>query len=192
VVENLGRGGLVRKDGRLTPVPVAWKTRRIDFGEGPVPAISIPWGDVATAFHSTGIPDIEVYLAAPVTTRLALRTSRFLGRLLGSRPVQNFLKGRIRAGPPGPTAEERLRGHSVLWGEATDDARQCVVARLRGPEGYTLTALAALAVVRRVLAGQAPPGFQTPSTAFGPDFVLEVEGVVREDPAEDCVLRARP
>ena len=58
-----------------------------------------------------------------------------------------------------------------------------MVSRLRGPEGYTFTALAALAVVGRVLAGEAPPGFQTPSTAYGPDFVLEVPGVQREDVA---------
>ena len=49
----------------LTRVPAAWKTRAIDFGDGrPAKAITIPWGDVATAYHSTGIGDVEVYLAA--------------------------------------------------------------------------------------------------------------------------------
>ena len=45
---------------------------------------------------------------------------------------------------------------SLLWGEARDDRGVKVTARLRGPEGYTLTAMTALAVVERVLAGQAP------------------------------------
>jgi len=80
---------------------------------------------------------------------------------------------------PGPTDEERARGQSLLWGEAMDASGSRVVARLRGPEGYTLTMLAALAVVGRVLAGQAPPGFQTPSLAYGADFVLELPGVTR-------------
>jgi short subunit dehydrogenase-like uncharacterized protein len=183
IVENLGRGGLVRKGGVLTAVPTAWKTRRIDFGAGPVKAITIPWGDVATAWYSTRIPDIEVYLAAPLGTRLAARASRLLGGLLRSGPVQGFFRRRIQAGPPGPTAAERARGRSVVWGEACDQAGSRVVARLQGPEGYTLTVQAALRIVERVLTGRAPAGFQTPATAYGPDFVLELEGVKREDVA---------
>ncbi len=172
IVENLHRGGLVRRDGGLTKVPAAWKTREIDFGTGPVKAMTIPWGDLSTAYH---------YMAAPLGTRLAARASRYLGWVLGSSFVQGRLKRRIRAGPPGPTDEERARGKTFLWGEATDDAGQRVVSRLRGPEGYTLTVLAALAVVERIVAGGAPPGFQTPSAAYGPDFVLGLEGVIRQD-----------
>ena len=91
----------MRRDGVLRRVPAGWKTRVIDFGTGPVKAITIPWGDVSIAYHSTGIPNIEVYMAAPLRTRLAARASRHLGWLLGSRPVQGWLKRRIRAGPPG-------------------------------------------------------------------------------------------
>jgi short subunit dehydrogenase-like uncharacterized protein len=89
VLEGLPHGGLVRRGGVLRRVPAAWKTRAIDFGGGPVQAITIPWGDVATAYHSTGIPDIEVYLAALLATRLAARASRFLGWLLGARPASS-------------------------------------------------------------------------------------------------------
>lgn len=181
IVESLGRGGMVRQGGVLTPVPAAWKTRRIDFGSGPVPAMTIPWGDVVTAHHSTRIPNIAVYLAAPRATRLAAQASRFLGGLLRSAVVQRFLKRRIQAGPPGPTDEQRTRGESVIWGEVEDDAGRRAAARVHGPDGYTLTARAALAILRRVLAGTAPAGFQTPATAFGPDFVLELEGMVRKD-----------
>jgi short subunit dehydrogenase-like uncharacterized protein len=181
MTENIHRGGLVRQGGVLRPVPAAWKTRVIDFGTGPVKAITIPWGDVSTAYHSTGIPNIEVYVAAPLRLRLAARASRHLGWLLGSRLVQELLQRRIRAGLPGPTVEERSRGRSYLWGEAVDNAGQRVVSRLQGPEGYTLTVRAALTVVGRVLAGDATPGFQTPSTAYGCDFVLDLEGMVRAD-----------
>jgi short subunit dehydrogenase-like uncharacterized protein len=181
MAENLHRGGAVRRGGVLTPVPAAWRTRTIDFGRGPVVAMTIPWGDVATAWHSTGIPDIEVYLGAPAAQRFLARLSRYLGWALGSRPVQRWLKRRIRARPPGPTDEQRARGQSLLWGEVTDDRGGRAVSRLRGPEGYTLTALTALAVVERVLAGEAPPGFQTPSRAYGPDFILQVPGVERRD-----------
>jgi len=181
MAENIHRGGLVRQQGVLKRVPAAYKTRVIDFGAGPVKAVTIPWGDLSAAFHSTGIPNIEVYTAAPFGLRLAARASRYLGWLLGSRFVQGLLKRRIRARPPGPTEEERARGCSFLWGEAVDDAGQMAVSRLRGPEGYTLTVRAALAVVERVLAGESPPGFQTPSRAYGADFVLGLEGMARQD-----------
>jgi short subunit dehydrogenase-like uncharacterized protein len=181
VAQNLDGGGLVRQAGVLRPVPAAWKTRVIDFGTGPVAAITIPWGDVSTAYHSTGIPDIEVYMAAALGLRLAVRASRYLGWLLRSRAVQGLLRRRIRRGPPGPTDAERARGRTYLWGEAADGAGGRAVSRLSGPEGYTLTVRAALAVVARVLGGDAPPGFRTPSTAYGPDFVLGLEGVNRTD-----------
>ena len=181
MVENLPRGGMVRRGGVLTRVPLAFRTRVIDFGRGPVRAMTIPWGDLATAYRSTGIPDIEVYVAASLTQVIAGRALRWFGWAVGSPVMQGYLKRRIQAGPPGPTDEERARGQSYMWGEATDTDGRQVVSRLRGPDGYTLTMLAALAVVGRVLNGRAPPGFQTPALAYGPDFMLELPGVSRTD-----------
>jgi short subunit dehydrogenase-like uncharacterized protein len=181
MVENIHRGGLVRRGGKFVPVPAAWRTRMIDFGRGPVKCTTIPWGDVSTAYHSTGIPDVEVYAALPTSARVAMIVSRPFKNLLATDAAQRFLKKRINAQPPGPSDEERARGHSYVWGEASDDAGNKKTSRLRGPEGYTLTAMTALASVLRVLQGHAPTGFQTPSKAFGPDFILEVEGVTRED-----------
>lgn len=181
MVENIDRGGLVRRGGRLTPVPAAWRTREVDFGRGPVSVTTIPWGDISTAFHSTGIPNIETYAAIPSSTLLLMKISRPFKRLLATPRVQSYLKGRINKLPAGPSDEERRRGASYVWGEVEDDAGNRCASRLRGPEGYTLTALTALAAVSRALSGQHRPGFQTPSRAYGPDFILDIEGVTRED-----------
>lgn len=181
VVENLDGGGLVRRGGVLTAVPAAWRTRDIDFGHGPMQAVTIPWGDVSTAYRSTGIGDIEVYTAVSPRQARMMKMSRWFGWALRSSMVQRYLKRRIQAGPPGPTDEERAKGQTFLWGEASDGAGRRVASRLKGPEGYTFTMLTALAAMARVLSGDAPPGFQTPSLAYGPDFVLEVPGVERTD-----------
>jgi short subunit dehydrogenase-like uncharacterized protein len=181
MVENISRGGAIRRGGRIVPVPAAWKTRIVDLGRGPVRVTSIPWGDVSTAWHSTGIPDIELYTRMGTGTRALLRASRYLGRLLASPPAQRFLKARIRSRAPGPDQTARARGVSLLLGEVWDASGHSARARLSGPEGYTLTAHTAVAALERTLAGEATPGFRTPSLAFGPDFVLGVEGVVRED-----------
>jgi short subunit dehydrogenase-like uncharacterized protein len=181
VVENIHGGGLVRRRGVLKRVPAAWKTRAIDFGSGPVRAMTIPWGDVVSAYYSTRIPNIEVYMAASGSVRLAARLTGLFGWALGSSFVQDRLKRRIRAGPPGPTEAKRARTRSVVWGEVTDAAGDKAQARLEGPEAYTWTVHTALAVVQRALAGAAPPGFQTPATAYGADFVLGLRGVARID-----------
>jgi short subunit dehydrogenase-like uncharacterized protein len=185
VLDSLPHGGVVRENGVLRRVPAAWKTRVIDFGNGPATAITIPWGDVATAFYSTGIPNIEVYMAAPWGTRLAARLSRGFGWLVGSNLVQNVLRRRIAASPSGPSEAERRRSQCYLWGEATDDAGRIAVARLRTADAYDLTVHTALAVVGRLLNGTISPGFQTPALAFGADFILEIEGVVRVDEPSD-------
>lgn len=181
VVENLHRGGAARIGGVLQRVVGCWKTRSIDFGRGPTIAMTIPWGDVSTAWHSTGIPNIEVYMAAPWKVRWFARLSRFFGWLLGSQIVQNYLKKKIREKPAGPTAEQRARGKTLVWGEASDDQGAVVVSRLQGPEGYTTTALTALACMERVLQGQYTPGFQTPGKLFGGDFILSIPGFSRQD-----------
>lgn len=181
MAENAGRGGAVRRDGRIVPVPAAWRTREVDFGRGPVTVTTIPWGDVSTAFHSTGIPNVEVYTRVPAGQRRVLRATRHLGWLIGSAPVQGLLRRAIHRRPAGPTPEQRERGITLLWGEAADGARNRVVSRMRVPEGYTLTAATAVAAVQRVIAGGAPAGFQTPSRAYGADWILQFEGVERED-----------
>jgi short subunit dehydrogenase-like uncharacterized protein len=180
-LERLDQGGLVRRGGVLTPVAPAWKTRTIDFGRGARRAITIPWGDVSTAWHSTGIPDIEVYMAAPLSLRLFSRASRLLAPLLSTPAVRGWMRRRIASSPRGPSDEERRRRHAYVWGEAEDGSGRRVVSRLVTPQAYSLSAAAAVTIVERVLAGEAGSGFQTPSRAFGPDLVLGIEGVVRAD-----------
>lgn len=176
-VENLDQGGAVRIDGKITPDLPGGRTRTIDFGDGkPRHAGSIPWGDVSTAFHSTQIPNIVVYMAMKPSMSRSMRMGRFVRPLLGLKPVQGFLRRRIEAGPAGPTDEQRARSVSLIWGEARDGDGNVVTSTLRTVEGYTLTARSGLLAAKKVLEGGAKPGYQTPSTAFGADYVLELEG----------------
>jgi short subunit dehydrogenase-like uncharacterized protein len=181
MVEAQGKGGLVRHSGVLTSVPAAWKTRMIDFGQGAVTAVTIPWGDVSTAFYSTGISNIEVYAAFPASIRMGMVATRYLGELLSLPPVQNLQKRLIQNQLPGPTQTERTQGKSLLWGEVVDNSGKTAISRLQCPEGYTLTIMTAVEIVSRVLAKQFHPGFQTPSLVYGADFILNFDQVVRED-----------
>jgi short subunit dehydrogenase-like uncharacterized protein len=177
---NVGRGGAIRKDGKITPVPAAWKTREIDFGEGVVKrGVTIPWGDVATAYYSTGIPNIEVFTVVPPAQLKMLKASRYIGWLLATKPAQNYLQKQIP--PGGPSDEERAKGRTLLWGEASDANGNRIESRMQGPEGYTLTAIAALNIAQKIVEGNFQPGYQTPAKAYGADLVMEIDGVRRED-----------
>jgi len=182
VVENLGSPGAIRRDGKIVPVPQAWRTRRIDFGDGRLrDATTIPWGDVSTAFHSTGIPNIEVHMSMRPALRRALIASRWVGPLLRSDVVRRTLAARVRRGSPGPSEAERQRGVSLLWGEVVASNGERAEARLRGPSGYVLTAQTAVHLAMKALEGQTRVGFQTPSCAYGADVILEIPGVTRTD-----------
>jgi len=181
MIEGIHLGGAIRANGKIIRVPGAWKNRMIDFGRGEVKTVTIPWGDVSTAFYSTEIPNIQVYAVFPSSLVRLMVLSRYIGGLLGTPLAQSMLKRAIQSQPAGPTQEERAKGLSLLWGQAEDDSGKHVTSRMRTPEGYSLTALTAVAIAQRVLAGDAPVGFQTPSMAYGADFILQFDGVVRED-----------
>jgi len=182
MVENIHPGGAIRKDGKIKTVPAAWKTKTIDFGPSKLKAVSIPWGDVSTAFHSTGIPNIIVYSAFPEQMISAMKIARLFGWLLQTGPLQRLLKARIQKMPPGPTSQQRQKGASYVWGLARNEATgETVTARLKTPDGYTLTALSAIHAVEKVLHGDFRTGFRSPSLAFGKDYVFEIEGVEKID-----------
>ncbi|MCA9645197.1 MAG: saccharopine dehydrogenase NADP-binding domain-containing protein [Myxococcales bacterium] len=182
MVRNLGKSGLVRRGGEIVDSPLGSLTRVIDFGEvGEQHCMAIPWGDVSTAYFSTGIPNIEVYTRVPKAAAVGARIADMMPALMGSSFVKGKLQRRIDQGPAGPTDEQRARGASFLWGEVENAGGKRVVSRLKTPEGYSLTADASLKVVEAAFAGKLPGGFQTPATALGADFVLDLENVRRED-----------
>ena len=179
ILMNINRGGAIRKDGKIVRVPAAWKSQEIDFGEITKLGTTIPWGDIATAYRSTEIPNIEVFTVVPGNNLRVLKASRFIGWLLAAKPVQDYLQKQIP--PGGPTDEQRAKGKMCLWGEASDRNGNRVESRMKTPEGYDVTAHAALKIVQKILDGNFQPGYQTPAKVYGPDLIMELQGVTRED-----------
>jgi short subunit dehydrogenase-like uncharacterized protein len=177
MLESLPGAGAVRRDGRIVPVPIAHEVRQIEFGCGPRWAMTIPWGDVSTAYHTTGIPNVRVFSGAPPK---AIRRLRQLSRLLplaGLKPVKRLLQRAVDLMVTGPTEEARDSGRVYLWGEVKNAAGATVTATLETPEAYHLTAVTAVTCVERVLEGKVEPGSWTPARAFGSRFILEIPGV---------------
>jgi short subunit dehydrogenase-like uncharacterized protein len=180
-IENMHRQGTIRRDGALVQVPPAWNVRERDFGRGYTKVVSVGWGDVSTAYYSTGIPNIETYFAFPETTINLLRLLRVIGPLLYNRPVKGILNLLVDIFLKGPN-EERSKNASVVFiGEVIAQNGGRAVSKLITPEGYTCTALTTVEIMKRILHKELKTGFQTPSLAYGSNFIMQFDGVRRED-----------
>ena len=192
MLEGLPQGGAVRRDGRIVKVPLAWKTAVIPFHDRAREAVLIPWGDVSTAYYSTGIGDIEVYMAQPPAMIRAMRLMRPVAGLFKVDAVQRLGARLIERRMTGPDPETRERGTSELWGRVRDPEGRSLEGTLTTPEGYRLTALTATEAAARVLAGGIEPGAHTPSTAFGADFITTIEGCTLRIPEQTPAAATYP
>lgn len=174
-LEGAGKGGRVRIGGELVTVPLGWKRRTVPFPSGPLEVGSVPWGDVSTAYHSTGIPDIVVY------TKLLGRKQTRMARLLAPITAIPFVRRRMQAIAvrkiTGPSADRRAATRTQFWGRVENATGDAVELTATGPNGYDLTADAVVRVVERLLAGRVPPGAHTPAQAHGKDFIAELDGI---------------
>jgi short subunit dehydrogenase-like uncharacterized protein len=183
VLEGMPHGGRVRRDGRIERVPALWKTRSVPFPSCTREVVMIPWGDIASAFHTTGIPNIETYMAMPPRDLVRMRRSQWFAPLLKVPFILTALQRYAARRVIGPNDAELASGRAEIWGEVCNTAGRSMSAALTTPNAYRLTALTAVAAVERVLRGNVAPGFHTPARAFGKEFVLSVPGVVLRGPA---------
>jgi short subunit dehydrogenase-like uncharacterized protein len=175
MIESIGDGGAIRRDGRIVRVPLAYDVRTIPFSCGERTAMTIPWGDVATAFYTTGIPNIRVYVASSPRAIARARRMRWLLPLLSPKPIRRLLQ-RVAAPRGGPDARTRAAGRMYLWGEVSNGSESRSMT-MNTPEGYAFTVISAVNAAERVLAGTRPGAF-TPAALLGPEFVSTIPGVL--------------
>lgn len=175
-LEMLGSGGKIRKDGKIVTVPFAYRTRQVDLGEGVRDVMCIPWGDVSTAYHTTGIPNVEVYVSAPPEATQRMKTADKWRGVLSNGFVQWLLKKQASRGPRGPSQTERECNPTLVWGEVTNAVHERKVGRIRTANGYALTIQSALAILERLLPERELSGFVTPAKLMGANFVESLPG----------------
>lgn len=176
IIEGLGRGGAIRRDGRIINVPTLHDVREIPFPSRPRTAMTIPWGDVATAYYTTGIPNIRVYRATSPRAVAQLRRMQFLFPVLALPPVKWFLKRRASR-TKGPGERARATQRMELWGRVSNVRGDEVTMTMTTPEGYALTVQTALAAVRRILSEPVRAGAFTPAKRFGAAFISTIPSV---------------
>ncbi|MCL4410088.1 MAG: saccharopine dehydrogenase NADP-binding domain-containing protein [Gammaproteobacteria bacterium] len=170
-VRRIGEGGAIRKNGKITAVPLAYKAEKIDFGGGEKMAMTIPWGDVSTAYYSTGIGNVEVFIPAHPKLVSRMRRMNWFRWLFRTEMMKNWLMKKIDNQPAGPKDEEREKHYTWVWGEVKNAQGETLTMRKQVLNGYTLTAQGAVFMAMHVLATGPAGGFYTPSKLYGPELV---------------------
>jgi short subunit dehydrogenase-like uncharacterized protein len=182
---SAGAGGQIRRDGVLQPYPIGRGGQAVRFSHGERYTLPIPWGDLATAYRSTGVPNITTLAAVPRSLAWA---ARLLGPLAGAlarsaaftRLAARLAEQRL----PGPGAALRETGRSYVRARALNrEGTISAEAWLETVEPYRFTAEAGVRAVEQTL-DYHPVGALTPAQAFGVDFVLDIPGTVRLDRVE--------
>lgn len=176
MVEGLGQGSMIRENGKLKRVPLGALTLDVDFGPFRSTALNIPWGDISTAWRSTGIPNIAVYMGAHPGLIRNAKISRYINWLLRMKWIKNILRRKIDSKPDGPPDERRLSGKSYLWGKVWDEKGNEASATLATADGYTLTAATSVLIAQKILAGDFTTGYQTPAMMYGEKLIEEAGG----------------
>ncbi len=177
VASRLGEKAVRRVDGKLVPIALGKNGMWIDFGEKKLFAMSIPWGDISTAYVSTGIPNIESFMSVKPKVYKALKFQGLVNWLLKTQVVRKIIQKKIDSKPAGPNFEERKKSYSLVWAEVKNKKGETLSARIKTPEAYNLTATASLLIAEKVLSGNFQPGFQTPAKTYGENLVFEIDGV---------------
>lgn len=179
MVELINENVTIRQGGQLTSIPVGGLVRMFDFGDGPRNSTAVSLPEVLTAFHTTGIPNIESYVESTLLERTVYHAGAVLGSALKSAPIQSLLK--LQAQVLAPAAGSHGVNGRTFVAEVEDPWRHEMRTRLRTPEGYGFTAQTVLVIVAKIMAGCYEAGFQTPGRVYGADLVLGLEGVSIED-----------
>lgn len=173
---KLGEGGAVRENGKIVNKPLGQKGTWIEFGSKKIFTMTIPWGDISTAYTTTGIPNIEVYTGIPVKVYRMLKMQWAFNWLLRTAFIRNIFKQKIRARPEGPSDEQRKKSSSLVWGEVNNASGNALQSCISCLDGYTLTAHSSLLITKKILEGHFKPGYQTPAGCYGENLVMEIPG----------------
>ncbi len=176
MIEGMGSGSAERQDGQLIPLPIGSQHRTIDFGRGTRSAMGIPWGDVSTAFHTTGIPNIATWIPMKKSRIIGTRIFSSAGAVLALPFIQKALKNLVNRRVKGPDETLRAGAPAYIWGEARNEAGVIKTVRIKTVNVYDLTVYGALECVSRLLEGDFPKGSYTPALLFGSELVEQLPG----------------
>ncbi|MHA1916475.1 MAG: hypothetical protein ACW97V_19155, partial [Promethearchaeota archaeon] len=178
--EHYDMGQLVRRNGKLIPLKEQG-IRKIQFSDKERTVRPVTWGDLSTAYRSTGIPNITTYFPLPkkfpnLLKSLGVSAKDMLTDSESKKKVYRWIEENIHG--PDKNKQETLK--TYIWASVQNEEGEQVQAWLETMESYRFTAVAGVRCVEKIFEVK-PKGAVTPAMAFGADFVLELPKTVRLD-----------
>jgi len=180
MIESISKGTVIRKEGKLETIPLGKGKKKIQFQDKEREVYPISWGDVSTAFRSTGIPNITAYMPQPKQFKLAIKYNFLVRNLFKLKFIRKKAQKWVDKNVKGPTEEIRESSTAQVYVKVENKKGQKAEAWLLTPEAYKFTALSSVKCVRKVFEGELK-GALTPAQAFGRDFVLQFPDTERCD-----------
>jgi short subunit dehydrogenase-like uncharacterized protein len=173
--EGLNEPSYIRENGVLKPINIGTISKSINFGDKkPLHCIAIPWGDVVTAFYTTSIPNIKVFVPVPKSVADKLKLSNYLPSFLKTA-FAYFLKKYIHKNIKGPSENTLKNGFTIVYGKAHNET-ESIEAFLKTPDGYQLTMLSSVYIADKIINENFNFGYQTPAGLFGENLILDIIG----------------
>ena len=186
MLEYYDIGQLVRRNGKLVRLEKV-EVRKMQFSDIERAVRPVTWGDLSTAYRTTGIPNISTYFPLPkkfpnLLGSLGITPKEMFENEEAKKKVETWIEQNIH----GPDEKTRLRSKSQIWVHAFNERGEDSQAWLETMEGYRFTAIAGIRSVEKVFELK-PKGVLTPSLAFGTDFILEFPETKRIDAIEEYI-----
>ena len=179
---KIGEGGAVRENGKIVGKPLGQKGMWLNFSAGSgggtkkLFVMTIPWGDISTAYTTTGIPNIEVYTGITQKVYRMLKFQWTFNWMLRTDFIRNIIRKKIKERPAGPSDEQREKSSSLVWGQVSNASGKILQACISSFDGYTLTAHSSLLITKKILEGNIKTGYQTPAVCYGENLIMEIPG----------------
>lgn len=174
MAQRVGEEALIRNNGKLIKKPLGFKGMWLNTGSQQRFVMSLQWGDISTAYHTTGIPNVEVFTGIQPKVYKLLKFQFLFNWLLRTTFIRNIIQQKINDRPAGPNDEQRANGSTTVWGKVWNAKGEEKTSLLQCADGYTVTAWGCLLITQKILKGEWKAGYQTPASCYGKDLILEI------------------
>lgn len=169
-LEMMSKPGKIRRNGKIIDSPIGEFEIKVDNKNFKMRGLSIPWGDVSSAYYSTGIPNITLYLGFPKVLFGIRKIIPLSIKILSANFIQKNILRLVGFGITGPSKKKRDLSSTYVWGRVENNNGESVEGAYKFMEGYNLTAVGAADALIKIVNGKIDTGTKTPSLAFGKNF----------------------
>lgn len=170
-LEMMREVGKIRTSGKIIDSEIGEYFIKHQFNKLKINGVSIPWGDVCSAFYSTGIPNIKVYLHLPPVVIYLRKVLAKMLKVLSVNFVFKIIKKIISKNLTGPDKKTRDKSSAIIWGRVTNSNGENYEEAYEFIDGYSLTAIGAADCADALLNDMISSGTTSPSILFGSEFM---------------------